>query len=143
MLRNNVLLLTFFLILLAGCSSQSGGRTQLTPEELTLGFESRSPLVEEILARPENALEPKHVFEGRLELVGEDISGEINTLRGGTDVSPHLPKFDFEFVQLNNYLVPVERGLIHTGHDQWNYFLEPGRVWYEKGDGEFSRASFR
>jgi len=142
MFRNKVILLTIFLILLAACSNQSGGRIHLTIEDLTIGFESNSPLAEEILMRPGDASEPKHVFNGRLELIGEGYIGEIELLRGSTGIEPYLPEFDFEFVQVADFLVPLNRGLIHTGHDQWNYFLEPGRVWYEQMDGEFSRASF-
>ena len=62
MFRNKVLLLTIFLMLLAACSSQSGGRTQLTVEDLTKGFEFSSPLAEDVLMRPEDASEPKHVL---------------------------------------------------------------------------------
>jgi hypothetical protein len=32
--------------------------------------------------------------------------------------------------------------LIITSDENWNYFLEPGRIWYEPEDGAYSRASF-
>ncbi|MCP4664599.1 MAG: beta-lactamase family protein, partial [bacterium] len=41
-----------------------------------------------------------------------------------------------------SHLIPVRRGLIITEHPQWNYFLEPGRVWKENADAGLSRASF-
>jgi len=49
--------------------------------------------------------------------------------------------FDFEFVQREGYLIPVQRGLIIADHPTWNLILEPGRVWQEAGDGGYSRAS--
>jgi CubicO group peptidase (beta-lactamase class C family) len=114
----------------------------LTQTDLIDGFNPQSPLDEAALTMPDGAAAPRHNFEGRLELIGESENGGIKHLRGGSQTSPHLPEFDFEFVQTDGYLVPVRRGLIITAHDQWNYFLEPGRVWYEPGDGDYSRASF-
>jgi len=63
----------------------------------------------------------------------------------GADLEPeiiHLPEFDYEFVQWESYLIPVRRGLIITDHPFLNYFIEPGRVWQEKSDQGYSRASF-
>jgi len=131
-----------FWMVLAGCGGEASNRTMLTPDNLLGGFAYKSPLDESALSIPMDAGAPKHVFEGRLELIGEGDSGEIQHLRGDTGVVPHLPEFDFEFVQQDGYLIPVQRGLIITAHESWNYFLEPGRVWYEPGDGDFSRASF-
>lgn len=44
-------------------------------------------------------------------------------------------------MQSKGYLVPVQRGLIITDHPYWNYILEPGRVWQESGDQQYSRTS--
>jgi hypothetical protein len=120
-------------------------RTMLTSDELTHGFISASPVDETALTIPKGAAPPAHIFEGRLELIGEDTIGEILLLRGDPNQEPevsHLPEFDFEFVQSEGYLVPVQRGLIITDHPYWNYILEPGRVWQEAGDQGLSRASF-
>jgi len=66
----------------------------------------------------------------------------MQMLRGelGPEYS-YLPEFDFEFVQDNGYLIPVQRGNIIADHPVWNIILEPGRVWQEDGDNGFSRAS--
>ena len=120
-------------------------RTILTHDDLMAGFVFESPVDEAALTLPTNAAPPIHNFEGRLELHGEDAVGAMTVLRGDSEQEPevpHLPEFDFEFVQSEGYLIPVQRGLIITDHPYWNYILEPGRVWSENGDQGYSRASF-
>jgi len=128
------------LLLLAGCSSG-----ELAYDKLMNGFDYTSPVDEAVLTIPEDAAPPEYVFEGRLELHGEDSVGEMVALLGDPNVEPeesHLPEFDFEFVQSEGYLIPVQRGLIVTDHPYWNYILGPGRVWQAKEDRGYSRASF-
>ena len=117
------------------------GRTLLAYDALN-GSEAASPVDESALAVPAGAAPGAHIFEGRLELVGEREGGQIQVLRG--ELGPeyaYLPEFDFEFVQSDGYLIPTQRGSIITGHPKWNIILEPGRVWQEAGDGGLSRAS--
>ena len=117
-------------------------RTLLTADALTNGFTFDSPVDESALTPPDDSAPPIHIFEGRLELLGEEENGHINVLRG--ELEPEytsLPEFDFEFVQENGYLIPVRRGNLIADHPIWNIILEPGRVWREEGDGDFSRAS--
>jgi CubicO group peptidase (beta-lactamase class C family) len=108
------------------------------------GFTPEAPVDEAALAMPVDAAPPAHSFEGRLELRGEDANGEMVVLRGREQEpeAAHLPEFDFEFVQSDGYLIPVQRGLIIAEHPNWNYILGPGRVWSEAGDQGYSRASF-
>jgi CubicO group peptidase (beta-lactamase class C family) len=118
-------------------------RSILTSDALLNGFEPLSPVDESALSMPDDALPAAHVFEGRLELLGEKDGGRIQMLRG--ELGPeyaYLPEFDFEFVQCDGALIPVRRGLIIADHPTWNILLEPGRVWQESGDGGYSRASF-
>ena len=118
-------------------------RSLLTYDNLMNGFAVASPVDESALTLPADAAPPTHVFEGRLELLGEATGGQVQVLRG--ELGPEyasLPEFDFEFVQSDNYLIPVQRGSIVCDHPKWNIFLEPGRVWQEAGDGDYSRASF-
>lgn len=120
-------------------------RGVLTFEDLMNGFLTGSPVPEESLTPPSDHPPSLHQFEGRLELRGEAEEGGFQLLRGNPQVYPeekHIPEFDFEFVQLQDDLIPVKRGLIVTDHPYWNYILEPGRVWRESGDQGFSRASF-
>jgi hypothetical protein len=106
------------------------------------GFDFSGPVDEAALTPPQDAALPAHLFEGRLELLGEQDGGQMQVLRG--ELGPeyaYLPEFDFEFVQSDGYLIPAQRGLIVADHPQWNLILEPGRAWQEAGDGAFSRAS--
>ncbi|MBM3134553.1 MAG: beta-lactamase family protein [Chloroflexi bacterium] len=106
------------------------------------GFDFAGPVDETELTLPQGAAPPSHVFEGRLELLGEKDGGRMEMLRGELDPDyAYLPEFDFEFVQHNGYLIPVRRGLIIADHPLWNLHLEPGRAWQEAADGGFSRAS--
>ena len=52
-------------------------RTILTSEELMGGFTAGSPLEEEAFTMPANTQQPKHSFEGRLELHDEQKTGEL------------------------------------------------------------------
>jgi hypothetical protein len=125
--------------------SLAGKRKVLTYQQLMDGFDPGSPVDDGAFAMPADALPAEHVFEGRLELIGENTQENIQVLRGNPDVDPEvpqLPEFDYEFVQSGDYFVPVQRGLIITDHPIWNYIIEPGRVWQEKNDGGFSRVSF-
>ncbi len=120
-------------------------RTLLTCDVLLNGPAPTSPVDDGALALPAGAAPPAHTFEGRLELHGEDSGGGFQQLRGATELpaeAHHLPEFDFEFVQSGSYLIPARRGLVVTSHPDWNYFLEPGRVWQEEGDQGYSRATF-
>jgi hypothetical protein len=124
---------------------ETAERTVLTFDQLTNGYDPGSPVEEGAFAMPENAKSADHIFEGRLELIGEDKIGDFVVHRGNSDLEPevpHLPEFDFEFVQSGDYFIPVQRGLIITDHPYWNYIIEPGRVWNEDGDGAYSRVSF-
>jgi len=117
-------------------------RTLLRFDDLMKGFDFNGPVDEAALSLPEEAAPPAHIFEGRLELLGEKDGGQIELLKGVLEPEhAYLPEFDFEFVQSNGYLIPVQRGQIIADHPAWNLILEPGRVWQETGDGGYSRAS--
>jgi hypothetical protein len=114
----------------------------LPPDFLLEGFDFDGPLDEAALTPPQQAALPPHPFEGRLELLGEKEAGRIRLLRGELEPEhAYLPEFNFEFVQCDGYLVPIQRGLIIADHPKWNIILEPGRAWQEPGDGGYSRAS--
>lgn len=153
------LMLIFFLVLLVSCRKistttpvsssatkpvhiSSTTRTHLTYDDLTAGFEPSDILPEDALTIPEDALPSPHTFEGRLELLGESENGDMRMLLGSlSDEYKHLPEFDYVLIQVNDYLVPVQRGLIITAQPTYNFILEPGLIWQEPGDMGFSRAS--
>ncbi|MBY5992226.1 choice-of-anchor D domain-containing protein [Ferrimonas balearica] len=98
-------------------------------------------------ALPAEAAHPSNQFEGRLELFGEASGGSFDEHKdsfrytgNGDTTRKHLPEFDFEFVQTGSHLVPTQRGNIPASHPEWEYILEPGRVWDENGDNGYSRA---
>jgi len=130
---------------LTSAETRNASRDLLSYDDLINGFDSTSPVDESALSIPLDAAPPAHTFEGRLELNGEDSTGQMTVLRGDGEQEPevsHLPEFDFEFVQNDGYLIPLQRGLIIADHPYWNYILEPGRVWKEASDQGYSRASF-
>lgn len=96
-------------------------------------------------AIPANAANPGHTFRGTLTLNNLGTTGnfsEQGTSLAGIYQDPgHLPAFSFQFIQTGTHIVPVTRGLVGTTHPNWQYILEPGRVWKETGDAGYARAS--
>ncbi len=100
-------------------------------------------------AVPTNAAAPSQTFEGRLKLSDVASGGGAQILRddfgddkAGNSPWRHLPAFHFQFVQSGSYLIPDRQGLVITGNAAWNYIVGPGRVWREKSDHGYMRASF-
>ena len=117
-------------------------RKRLDFEDLISGFDSEGIIDEEVLGMPDDALPSPHVFQGRLELLGEAETGDGTVLKGSlSDEYMHLPEFNFSFIQWEDYLIPTQRGLIITEQSTYDFILEPGRIWMEVGDQGFSRAS--
>ena len=59
----------------------AGERKVLTYQQLTEGFDPGSPVDDGAFAMPADALPAEHVFEGRLELIGENTQENIQVLR--------------------------------------------------------------
>ena len=100
-------------------------------------------------ALPANAAAPSQTFEGSLTLSDPANGGSAQILRDdfADDSAPnsawrHLPSFSLQFVQNGSHLIPVQQGLVITGNTAWNYIVGPGRVWQEKSDKGYIRASF-
>lgn len=119
-----------------------------------LDFSHYSHGVAEMDADNSSASEPGNTFQGRLVLNGgnarvmnfdETTSGRAQA--GNYNNPGTLPAFDFEFVQVGSHIVPKNRGLIVSGnigapdYQDWNYILEPGRVWNENNDQGYSRVA--
>jgi hypothetical protein len=96
-------------------------------------------------APPAGAAAAGQVFEGTLTLTQLDGSGgfrEAGTHAAAAYRDPQrLPPFAFQFIQHGAHLVPLRRGLLDTGHPNWQYIIEPGRVWQEDGDDGYSRVA--
>ena len=117
-------------------------RVDLTYTDLITGFDPQGIIRDNALRMPGDASSSPHTFEGRLELLAESKNGEISMLRGSlSNEYAHLPEFDFAYVQVDNFLIPIERGLIITDQPTYDIILEPGHIWMEEGDQGFSRVS--
>jgi hypothetical protein len=98
---------------------------------------------------PEEAAEPTEAFEGTLTLNHTASRGtfsllaEIFGLVSDRD-SPwkHLPPIEIVFVASGSHLIPAQQGVVITGSPVWNYIVGPGRVWQERDDNGYTRASF-
>jgi len=55
-----------------------------------------------------------------------------------------FPGIEVNFVSHEEYLVPVERGILvaENGDSFWQTQVSPGRVWSEENDDGMSRATF-
>lgn len=123
-------------------------RTLLSYDELMAARDAISPLNDAAFALPANAAMPHDTFEGRLDLLAPETHGDGSIVSSVFDaqlkqypVWKHLPVFSVELVQNGSHLIPVKQGLLITGSIIWNLILGPGRVWSEKGDHGYSRAS--
>jgi hypothetical protein len=60
-----------------------------------------------------------------------------------------FPAFSLPVITRDDWLIPLERDLILSGHggggsgrSAWNVIADPGRVWEETADAGYSRAAF-
>jgi hypothetical protein len=142
----------YHLIAFLACAASAGtaGATDLRPNftyaDLINGAAATADM--QAFTPPADAKPASNVFEGRLTLgperagagftVLKDQFGDANANNGA---ARHLPPFDFEFVQSGNALIPVRRGAIPSPSPEWEYILEPGRVWDQPGDHGLTRAA--
>lgn len=128
------------------------GDGNVTREAITYSFlkeGNRDTLVDfKHYALPDNAAFPSNTFEGALELINPESSGQFEEIEDwhdytdSTDVGRmHLPPFNYQFVQQGSHIIPLERGYLENAHPQWEYILEPGRVWDESTDNGYSRVA--
>lgn len=96
---------------------------------------------------PEQAAFPKSRFEGRLrfsdlgrkgtnEFILEDSISPISQ-----DEWNDILSFDFEFIQQGSYIIPLRRGFQMNEGSHYEFIVEPGRVWSENSDMDYSRVS--
>ncbi len=137
----------------------TGTRTELTFCGLTAPQDDALLVNMNAFVESPGTSTPSNTFEGRLKLNGEATSGHIvrvgGTANNGdlTNLGPtkrqHLPEFDFEFIQDGRDIIPVVRGVMqirpgepgYSETAQYEYVLEPGRVWDEPDDKGYSRVS--
>jgi uncharacterized protein (DUF2237 family) len=94
---------------------------------------------------PQNNNPTINNFEGSLKIKG---TPSFKRLYGWTRSMPakanQWPKFDVEFVQQGNDLIPVDRRGMQPVHadDAWSVAVGTGAVWDESGDEGMTRAAF-
>ena len=125
-----------------------GTRGALSFAALTGGAPPSRPVNMSAFVPPAAPRPPANRFEGRLVLMEAPGPASVNVLRddfndfaGKDSPARHLPAFDFAFVQSGNALIPVRRGAIAGASPEWEFVLEPGRVWDEADDHGYTRAS--
>lgn len=128
-----------------GCGS--GGREHLRAGFL-LGQDGLASPVPTQAYRPLGDAPPRNYFEGHLVFADPGTVGRHEVLVDLFDLAEdpalevgRLPPFEMQFIQIENTLIPVQRGPQRSEHPHWEFIVEPGAVWDEPGDGEYSRAA--
>lgn len=117
-------------------------RTELTVSQLHK-TETLRILDMSYFARPEWAKKAEHAFSGSISF------GETQMLfpldREHHPAEDQFPAFMVDFIAHRGELIPRHRGLIDTRESidgGWDVIVGTGKVWSERGDKEWSRASF-
>ena len=123
----------------------SGPRRALGRAALLVGEGFDGPVDLSAFAPAFDAAKAQTNLTGRLRLAGGPMAGfrmiteEKGYERGDTIRS--LPDLDIDLVQHGDVLIPAQRGLTPSTHPDWNWIVEPGRVWSETGDTGLTRAA--
>ncbi len=94
---------------------------------------------------PQNNNVTVNTFEGRLEIKGTPTFKRLYGWRGNMPAKANQwPKFDVEFIQHGNELIPVDRRGMRpvNADDAWSIAVGTGAVWDEQGDEGMTRAAF-
>jgi hypothetical protein len=135
-------------LVLVACSQPATQERALTRELLRVGESPDTALALKEFGAPDSARSASNTFSGRLILETQEQANYFVLLRDTLNlVTPdrpdinRLPAFDFEFVQDDEFLVPVTTGPVLNNHGWWEYVFGTGRVWDEDVDEGWSRAS--
>lgn len=97
---------------------------------------------------PTDAVSPADRASWRLTLDAARADMTLNVHKDETDYGPvetadraTLPVFDFVFVQDGGRLIPLQRGPVVSGHPEWDWVVEPGRVWIDTQNSGWLRAA--
>lgn len=120
---------------LALADLQPGAKTSLVPNASFVPFTSAT-------AAP--------AFEGTLRVKESRMATDPAKFKSGEVFGKNpiiFPAFELSFTTEDGDLIPVTQDVIRVGslpegESFWDILVQPGRVWKEEGDGEWSRASF-
>ncbi len=94
---------------------------------------------------PQNRNKTVNTFEGKLKIQGDPTFKRLYGWLGNMPANAtQWPKFEVEFVQQGNELIPVDRRGMHAVYadEAWSIAVGTGAVWDEKGDEGMTRAAF-
>jgi CubicO group peptidase (beta-lactamase class C family) len=147
--------IAFAMSVAAYCLTATAGVARADPAELlpVQAFEPdrilEAPVANGAFVPGENAL-PAPGFAGVLKIHAapmQTLPILTQPLIQGRDVRI-FPGVQLEFFTVGDVLVPVQRGEMvretgaGTAHSYWRIIPQFGKVWREKGDGDWSRAAF-
>ncbi len=129
-------------------ASEPAPRQYLGYETLMKSRRLDAPVDMSAFSPPANAPASGHSFAGRLSFAAQQHRTGSRVLRDTYGYAAEsdrpvlqLPRFDFDFVQSGDALIPLRRGTLPGDNEYWEYLLEPGRVWQEPGDQGLARAA--
>lgn len=117
-------------------------RDQLTVEQLQ---GEKTPALTDMsyFARPEWAGAAKHPFSGAIAFEDTELIFPIErAYYPGENIFPGIT---LDFISHEGELIPIRNNIMISDiqtNSLWNVLVGTGRVWHEKEDGDWSRASF-
>lgn len=118
----------------------------LSPPVLSAEGVAQGPWPSSAFTPPRDALAPARPFEGELVLSGGGPTG-LRVHRDDFDLADNasfrvgeFPPVTLTLVSDGTHLVPRRRGPLSVEHPYWEFIPEPGRVWAESEDSDWSRA---
>ena len=146
-----ILQLIFLILLVYSCQNRplpwngpalTQPRKNLTVEELVEG--KAQPIIDmSYFAKPEWGNQAKAPLSGTVMLQETELNyPKERAYYPGENI---FPKLELDFISHNGELIPLVKDKISTrqqGNSYWDVVVGTGKVWYEKEDGAWNRASF-
>lgn len=146
---NTVMALALAQAVAATCAWAQADRQALTPADTEPGT-TTALLPNAGFVPPETGALEAPAFQGTLRVAEALMATDPAefTSREVLGKDPMVfPAFEISFTTVDGDLVPatqdvIRAGALPEGESYWDIIVQPGRVWKEEGDGEWSRASF-
>lgn len=139
---------TIFLSL--GLAGMSYAREALSVAELTSSAGSTSMVENSAYLRPAEAFDASAPFSGTIKLSEALMTTNPAKLKSDNVLGKNpvlFPGVSLSFTTVGDDLVPLNQDVIRSGalkegKSFWDIIVQPGKVWSEKGDDGWNRASF-
>lgn len=120
-------------------------QTTISPATFSSGAAPTVPYAASAFAPPEGGVTPDQKIEGVLRFDGEAadhfvLRRDDFVYAPGSETLRVLPPLEMGFAESGGELVPLTRGPIGADHPDWEWIIEPGRVW--RGADGALQASF-